>query len=147
MKYMLTIFGEEGGMDDASPEEQQQAIEAWDGITQEMKDKGVFEAVSTDAAILAGYKAKDPEKYQHWDIGLDTTEAWGVNVGENPALLKLVNLALYRSREDPEDNRWEEAFDANFATEEEVNRPAPIAVDQQPAVQEPDVRQWPWERV
>jgi len=110
-------------------------------------DKGEFDAITTDAAILAGYKARFPAKYQHWDIGLDTTEAWGVNVGENPALLTLVNLALYRSREDPQDNRWEEAFDRNFVTEEKVNRPAPIAVDQQPAVQEPDVRQWPWERV
>jgi glutamate transport system substrate-binding protein len=110
-------------------------------------DKGEFDAVTTDAAILAGYKARFPAKYQHWDIGLDATEAWGVNVGENPALLKLVNLALYRSREDPQDNRWEEAFDQNFVKEEAVNRPAPIAVDQQPAAPEPDVRQWPWERV
>jgi glutamate transport system substrate-binding protein len=110
-------------------------------------DKGEFDAVTTDAAILAGYKARFPAKYQHWDIGLDATEAWGVNVGENPALLKLVNLALYRSREDPQDNRWEEAFDQNFVKEEAVNRPAPIAVDQQPTVKEPDVRQWPWERV
>ena len=90
---------------------------------------------------------QDPAKFAHWDLGLDVTEAWGVNVGENPALEKLVNLALYRSREDPQDNRWEEAFDSNFKIEEEVNRPAPIAVDQQPAVKEPKVRQWPWERV
>jgi len=110
-------------------------------------DRGDFDAVTTDAAILAGYKARYPAKYKHWDIGLDTTEAWGVNVGENPALLQLVNLALYRSREDPEDDRWEEAFDRNFTVEEQINRPAPIAVDQQPAVEEPDVRQWPWERV
>jgi glutamate transport system substrate-binding protein len=110
-------------------------------------DRREFDAVTTDAAILAGYKARFPTKYQHWDIGFDTTEAWGVNVGENPALLKLVNLALYRSREDPKDNRWEEAFDRNFAPEEEINKPAPIAVDLQPVAPEPDVRQWPWERV
>ena len=110
-------------------------------------DRGDFDAVTTDAAILAGYKARYPGKYQHWDIGLDTTEAWGVNVGENPAMLQLVNLALYRSREDPGDDRWEQAFDNNFVTEERINRPAPIAVDQQPAVAEPKVRQWPWERV
>ncbi|BFU43672.1 transporter substrate-binding domain-containing protein [Krasilnikovia sp. MM14-A1004] len=110
-------------------------------------DRGDFDAITTDAAILAGYKAKFPAKYDHWDIGLDTTEAWGVNVGENPALRDLVNLALYRSRNDPKDNRWEEAFDRNFRAEESVNEPAPIAVDQQPAVEEPNVRQWPWERV
>ena len=44
MKYMLTIFGEEGGMDDASPEEMKQVIDAWDKVTKEMKDKGAFEA-------------------------------------------------------------------------------------------------------
>jgi len=116
--------------------------ECFDGL-----DKLQYDAVTTDAAILAGYKAEYPDKYLHWDIGLDKIEAWGVNVGENPALEKLVNLTLYRSRENPLDNRWEEAFDRNFRTEEEVNKPAPIAVDQQPAVVEPDVRQWPWERV
>ena len=110
-------------------------------------NKGDFDAITTDAAILAGYKARYPDKYDHWDIGLDATEAWGVNVGENPALETLVNLSLYRSREDPHDNRWEEAFDSNFKTEEEINKPAPIAVDRQPAVKEPKVRQWPWERV
>jgi glutamate transport system substrate-binding protein len=110
-------------------------------------DRGEFDAVTTDAAILAGYRARYPDKYRHWDIGSDRIEAWGVNVGENPALLKLVNLALYRSREDPLDNRWEEAFDRNFRTEERINLPAPIAVGQQPLVTEPDVRQWPWERV
>jgi glutamate transport system substrate-binding protein len=113
-------------------------------------DSGQYTAVTTDAAILAGYKARYPAKYQHWDIGLDKIEAWGVNVGDNAALLKLVNLILYRSRENPEDNRWEDAFDRDFKVEETVNEPAPIAVDQQPLVPPadvPDVRQWPWERV
>jgi glutamate transport system substrate-binding protein len=110
-------------------------------------DRGYIDAVTTDAAILAGYKSRYPAKYAHWDIGLDTTEAWGINVGENEALLKLVNLSLYRSRNDPHDNRWEEAFDRNFRSEEKANEPAPIAVDQQPIVIEPEVRQWPWERV
>jgi glutamate transport system substrate-binding protein len=110
-------------------------------------DHHEFDAVTTDAAILAGYKARYPDRYRHWDIGSDAIEAWGVNVGENPALLRLVNLALYRSREDPHDNRWEEAFDRNFRTEEKVNLPAPVAVDQQPLVPRPDVRLWPWERV
>jgi glutamate transport system substrate-binding protein len=110
-------------------------------------DKGDFEAVTTDAAILAGYKFRYPAKYAHWDIGLDTTEAWGVNVGENKALLDLVDLSLYRSRNDPHDNRWEEAFDRNLRAEEPKNDNKPIATDQQPIAREPKVRQWPWERV
>jgi hypothetical protein len=65
MKYMLTIFGDEGGMDDASPEEQQHAIEAWNSITEEMKDKGVFEAgeglqPSATATTVRGIGDGDP---------------------------------------------------------------------------------------
>jgi glutamate transport system substrate-binding protein len=113
-------------------------------------DAGEVEAVSTDAAILAGYKAIHRKKYAHYDIGLEATEAWGVNVGENAALHDLVNLSLFRSREDPDDSRWEEAFDRNLRAEVPVNLPAPIAVGDQPEVtgeNVPDVRQWPWERV
>jgi glutamate transport system substrate-binding protein len=91
-------------------------------------DDGEVEAVSTDAAILAGYKATHRKKYAHYDIGLEATEAWGINVGENAALHDLVNLSLFRSREDPEDSRWEEAFDRNLRAEVPVNLPAPIAV-------------------
>ena len=47
---------------------------------------GKVDAVSTDAAILAGFKARSPGEFEHWDLGLDNTEAWGVNVGENEAL-------------------------------------------------------------
>jgi glutamate transport system substrate-binding protein len=110
-------------------------------------DEGKVEAVSTDAAILAGFVARDPGKLRHHDIGLDPTEAWGVNVGDNDALRDLVDLALYRSRNDPRDSRWEEAFDRNLRSEEAANRPAPIAVAQQPRVDKVDVRQWPWDRV
>jgi glutamate transport system substrate-binding protein len=110
-------------------------------------DKGDFEAVTTDAAILAGYKARYPAKYAHWDIGLDAIEAWGINVGENKALQDLVDLSLFRSRNDPHDNRWEDAFEQNFVAEEVRNEHVPIAVGQQPVAREPSVRQWPWERV
>lgn len=110
-------------------------------------DAGTVEAVSTDAAILAGYKFSAPKKYAHYDIGLEATEAWGVNVGENEALRKLVDLSLWRSREDPKDSRWEDAYDDNLSVEIPVNLPAPIAVAAQPEVDEPQVRQWPWERV
>lgn len=105
--------------------------------------EGKVAAVSTDAAILAGFVADEPNRLVHHDIGLDTTEAWGINVGENVALRELVNLALYRSRNDPADARWEDAFDRHLRPAGQI----PIAVAQQPAVPKPDVRQWPWERV
>jgi glutamate transport system substrate-binding protein len=111
-------------------------------------DKGEVEAISTDAAILAGYKYRNYEKYSHHDIGLEATEAWGVNVGENEALRDLVNLTLYRSREDPADDRWEDAFDVNLRSEIDKNPGVPIAVAEQPRVKDkPNVREWPWERI
>jgi glutamate transport system substrate-binding protein len=104
-------------------------------------------AVSTDAAILAGYKAKYPNEFDHWDFGLDQTEAWGVNVGDNPPLKKLVDLTLYRSFNDPKDGRWELAFENNLQSEADENKNTPIAVAQQPRVPRPDVRELPWEDV
>ena len=109
-------------------------------------DAGNVEAVTTDAAILAGYKAKFPRKYAHWDLGLDATEAWGVNVGENKALQTLVNLTLYRSLTDPKDDRWELAYQRNLQSEVPANQGTPIAVAQQPFVSRPNVRVLPWER-
>ncbi|GAA0574140.1 hypothetical protein GCM10010172_68450 [Paractinoplanes ferrugineus] len=105
------------------------------------------EAVSTDAAILAGYKARYPNEFKHWDLGYDATEKWGVNVGENQALKKLVNLTLYRSLKDPKDDRWEKAFQSNLQVEVEQNKDTPIAVANQPPVTKPDVRDLPWEDV
>jgi glutamate transport system substrate-binding protein len=104
------------------------------------------DAVTTDAAILGGFVAEQPTRLRHWDIGNDATEAWGINVGDNPALQTLVNLILYRSRNDPADSRWEEAYDRNLRVEQPKNPGAPLAVDVQPAVPEPKVRQWPWQR-
>ena len=112
---------------------------------QELRNHGV-EAVSTDAAILAGYEARDPAGLAHWDLGLDATEAWGVNVGENTALRDLVNVTLYRSLKDPKDHRWEDAFARNLQIETKLNGDTPIAVAQQPDVPTPEVRQLPWDR-
>lgn len=105
------------------------------------------DAVSTDAAILAGYKARFPRDFDHWDLGLDVTEAWGVNVGANAALEKLVNLTLYRSLKDPRDDRWETAYERNLQVEVPLNPGTPIAQPYQPDVPKPDVREQPWERV
>jgi glutamate transport system substrate-binding protein len=108
-------------------------------------DRNEVEAVSTDAAILAGWKHKFPTKYDHWDLGLESNERWGVNVGENPALEKLVNLTLYRSYADPEDDRWETAYERNLLVQTEPEQ-TPIAVGQQPPVQRPpDIGWQPWE--
>jgi glutamate transport system substrate-binding protein len=105
------------------------------------------EAVTTDAAILAGFKAEEPDVFAHWDLGLDATEAWGVNVGENEALKKLVDLTLYRSLKDPTDDRWELAFERNLQSEQPANKATPIAQAQQPDVAKPDVKEQPWETV
>jgi glutamate transport system substrate-binding protein len=108
-------------------------------------DKGAIDAISTDAAILAGWKDRFPEKYTHWDLGLENVERWGVNVGDNPALETLVNLTLYRSYADPADDRWEKAYEKNLQSEIDPKKPVPIAEGMQPRVERPDVRHLPWE--
>jgi glutamate transport system substrate-binding protein len=107
-----------------------------------------YDAVTTDAAILAGF-VHDPRyrgRLQHYDIGLEAEENWGVNVGPNEALRTLVDLSLYHSWHDPDDLRWEEAYDRNLRPEEPDSEPQDVAVDQQPPVDRPAVRQWPWQR-
>lgn len=108
-------------------------------------DNETIDAISTDAAILGGYIHQFPDKYRHWDLGLERAERWGVNVGENPALETLVNLTLYRSYADPKDDRWERAWRENFQAALVSNQPTPIAVAQQPPADRPDVRRLPWE--
>ena len=44
MKYMLTLISEEGGMEDATPEEIKAQLGRWDSYTQELKDAGSFVA-------------------------------------------------------------------------------------------------------
>jgi glutamate transport system substrate-binding protein len=105
---------------------------------------GKVEAVTTDAAILAGFVARHPERLRHHDIGLDVQESWGVNTGSNEALRDLVDLCLYRSLTDPRDRRWEDAFERHLRPEQPMNLPQPIAVDRQPGAREVPVRQWPW---
>ena len=112
----------------------------------ELRERKI-DAISTDAAILAGYKARYPAEFAHWDLGLDTTEAWGVNVGENLALKQLVDLTFYRSLNDPKDDRWEVAYQRNLQSEAKENGKAPIAVAQQPDAPKPDIRELPWEDV
>jgi glutamate transport system substrate-binding protein len=109
-------------------------------------ERGEVEAVTTDAAILAGFVAKPSAGLVHHDIGLEQRESWGINVGPNEALLDLVNLALYRSRYDPRDKRWEDAYDRHLRPEQPANLPQQVAIDEQPDVRKVEVREWPWER-
>lgn len=108
--------------------------------------RGTVEAVTTDAAILAGFVAAAPDELVHHDIGLEARESWGINVGPNEALRDLVDLSLYRSREDPHDKRWEDAFDRYLRPEQPANLPQQVAIDEQPEARRVDVREWPWER-
>jgi glutamate transport system substrate-binding protein len=103
------------------------------------------DAVSTDAVILAGFKNQSPSKFAHWDLGLDASEMWGVNVGANDALKTLVNVTLYQSWKDPHDDRWEQAWSNNLQPEIDKNLPTPIAEANQPPVARPSVRKLPWE--
>ncbi len=109
---------------------------------------GNVDAVTTDAAILAGF-VHEPAyqgKLELHDIGLEAEEKWGVNVGPNEALRTLVNLSLYRSWHDPGDRRWEDAYDRYLRPERAYSGPQDVAVDAQPEVERPAVRQWPWQR-
>jgi hypothetical protein len=41
MKYMLTLFGDENGLSDRTPEQQAEAMRAWDAYTRAVIDAGV----------------------------------------------------------------------------------------------------------
>lgn len=106
---------------------------------------GRVEAVTNDAALLAGFVARDPQRLMMHDIGQAGEEWWGINTGANTALRDLVNLSLYDSLHDPADRRWEDAFDEHLRPAQPVALPQQVAVDRQPEVAEVDVRRWPWE--
>jgi glutamate transport system substrate-binding protein len=108
---------------------------------------GEYDAVTTDAAILAGFVHARPDLYEHHDIGLVASEMYGINTGDNDAMRQLVNLALYRSRNDPKDTRWEAAYDRNLSPEQPDSGRQPVAINKQPKVDEVRIRQWPWERL
>ncbi|MFG1838363.1 transporter substrate-binding domain-containing protein [Micromonospora sp. NPDC049175] len=128
---------------------------------QELYD-GKVQAVTTDAAILAGFVTadqpgddgqrfpvtlKNPKPLRHWDIGSSPQEKWGINVGPNEALLDLVDLALSESALDEENSTWENAYNANLRWQQRYNLPQPVAEQQQPEARKVKVRQWPWERI
>ncbi|MER6826651.1 transporter substrate-binding domain-containing protein [Streptosporangium sp. NPDC000563] len=104
------------------------------------------EAVTTDAALLAGFVAQPERKLRHHDIALEKTEMWAVNAGSNRALRTLVDLALYRSYADPGNKMWEEAYEKHIRPLLAANPGVDVAQAQQPCALPPDVRRWPWER-
>lgn len=118
---------------------------------------GAVEAVTTDAAILAGFVAppapdarpKEPltgvKSLRHWDIGEDLQERYGVNTGPNRAMKELVDWSLHQAATRPGRDAWDAAFAANLGREQPENWPQQVAVGQQPECREVKVRQWPWE--
>ncbi|TCC00701.1 transporter substrate-binding domain-containing protein [Micromonospora zingiberis] len=128
---------------------------------QELYD-GEVDAVTTDAAILAGFvapppvgeappasKLTNPKPLRHFDIGADGDELWGVNTGPNPAMRDLVNLSLEEARTGHNGKRWRAAFDRYFGHAQQYNDEQQVAVDRQPPpgpADKVEVRQWPWER-
>jgi glutamate transport system substrate-binding protein len=108
---------------------------------------GEVSAVTTDAAILAGFAHRNPSALKLHAIGMDADERWAINTGSNQPLNTLVNLSLYHSRYDPTDQRWEEAFERNLRPEQPDSLPQEVAIDQQPTVEKDKVRvrEWPWE--
>ena len=42
MKYLLALISEEGGMEDASPEEMKAVMDAWSAYSQNAVDNGAF---------------------------------------------------------------------------------------------------------
>ncbi|GIH98533.1 hypothetical protein Pta02_05420 [Planobispora takensis] len=110
-----------------------------------LKDKE-YEAVTTDTALLAGFVRDEPDLLEHHDIGLEASEQWAVNVGGNEALRTLVNLSLHRSFTDPQDMRWEDAYERFIAPMQKYSPKEQVAGRTQPPAPEPEVRRWPWER-
>jgi hypothetical protein len=44
MKYLLTLYGQEGGWDDVTPEQMQAGMEPWNEFGRQVTDAGVFVA-------------------------------------------------------------------------------------------------------
>ncbi|MGH3729047.1 MAG: transporter substrate-binding domain-containing protein, partial [Micromonosporaceae bacterium] len=105
---------------------------------------GRYEAVTTDAAILAGWVDKYSDDLQDHDISLTTDEEYGVNTGGKEALRTLVDLALYRTLTDPRDGRWKDAYDKHLRPLQRTNE-SPVAEAHQPFLTKPPVREMPWD--
>jgi glutamate transport system substrate-binding protein len=107
--------------------------------------EGGYDAVVSDAAVMAGWVARHEGRLRQHNIATDEAQQYGINVGRNKALLTLVNLALYCSRYDPDDRQWEDAFRRHLDPLKPANHPQQVAKPVQPDVAEPKVRRYLWE--
>jgi hypothetical protein len=65
MKYLLSFVVEEGGMEDASPEEMKEGIERWSAFDQEATDKGALiacEPLENSSAATTIHLREDGER-------------------------------------------------------------------------------------
>jgi len=63
MKYLLTFMVEQGSMEDASPEERQQALEAWNAFDNEAVEQGALiacEPLEPAATTIHLREGEDP---------------------------------------------------------------------------------------
>jgi glutamate transport system substrate-binding protein len=125
----------------ANPVTRNKISECVDGLRQKQ-----YDAVTTDGAILAGFAHTHRDELRLHPLGVDTDERWGINAGTNKALRDLVDLSLYRSKYDPRDTRWEEAFRNNLVPEQPASVPQQVAIEDQPPVDKVRIREWPWQK-
>ncbi|GAB2846086.1 transporter substrate-binding domain-containing protein [Actinocorallia aurea] len=101
--------------------------------------KGDFDAVQTDAAILGGFVHQTPDELEIHDIAIGPPERWGINVGENPAMGRLVELALHDIVADGE---WSRLYDEHIAPiQRTVGGHQQIAFADPPRIDRPEVRE------
>jgi hypothetical protein len=65
MRYLLSFVVEEGGMEDASPEEMREAMERWSAFDQEATEKGALiacEPLENSSAATTVHLQKDGER-------------------------------------------------------------------------------------
>ena len=65
MKYLLTLYGEEGGWDDATPEEMQAGMEPWNEFDKAVNDARVFIAGEGLQPSATATTVKMPAEGEH----------------------------------------------------------------------------------
>jgi len=65
MKYLLTLYGEEGGWDDVTPEEMQAGMKPWDDYSRAITDAGVFLAGEALQPSATASTVKKPAENEH----------------------------------------------------------------------------------
>ncbi|GAA2213790.1 hypothetical protein GCM10009850_092530 [Nonomuraea monospora] len=101
---------------------------------------GEYDAVQSDAAILAGFVAQDPDALRIHDITLDPAERWGIHTGPNEAMHTLVELALHRITTSGE---WRNLYAEHLAPAELVlGQRQQVAIADPPTVPRPEIREW-----